>query len=157
MAAPASEGVRVRVSAVILVDGRLVLVRHRRGDRAYHLLPGGGVEAGETMPTAVAREVLEETGLVVTVGRPVFLSDSIDPVGSRHVVNVAFLATVAGGGITERPTDERVEAVDLVEPSALPSLDLRPPVAEALVRAIDTGFSGELAYLGSPWIDEPAS
>ena len=57
MGAPASDAVRVRVSAVILVDGRLVLVRHRRDGRTYHLLPGGGVEAGETLPAAVSREV----------------------------------------------------------------------------------------------------
>jgi ADP-ribose pyrophosphatase YjhB (NUDIX family) len=102
------------------------------------------------------REALEETGLTVAVGRPVFLSDSIDPAGSRHVVNIAFLARVTGGAITDHPNDERVEAVDLVEPAALRSLDLRPPVAAALVEAIDKGFTGELSYLGSAWVDEPA-
>ncbi|WP_425846885.1 NUDIX domain-containing protein [Agrococcus sp. TSP3-2-1] len=50
--------------------GRFLLVRRRHPAEAGRWsVPGGSVEPGETMPQAVAREVLEETGIVVTVGR----------------------------------------------------------------------------------------
>jgi len=64
-------GSRVRcVGAVVLdEDGRLLVVRRRNPPAAGSWsLPGGRVEPGETATFAVAREVLEETGLVVTVG-----------------------------------------------------------------------------------------
>ena len=50
-------------------DGRLLVVRRGRDPgRGLWSVPGGRVEPGETDTVAVAREVLEETGLHVTVG-----------------------------------------------------------------------------------------
>ena len=132
MAAPVPSGPRVRVAALIVHLGKVVLVRHRARNSTYHLLPGGGVDYRETLSAALVREVAEETGLRVDVGRPVLINDTIDPSGGRHLVNITFLATVVGGEITETPRDPRVEAVDLVDAAALTALDLRPPIAEAI-------------------------
>lgn len=121
----------------MMVDGQLVLVRHRAGSSTYHLLPGGGVGYRETLAHAVEREVREETGLEVEVGSPLFINDTIDPHGSRHLVNITFDARVVGGDVTDAPDDPRVEAVVFVDPASLAELDLRPPLADAI-----------LAYLG---------
>lgn len=149
MARAASEGPRVRVAALMTVSGDVVLARHRAGQSTYHLLPGGGVRYRETLEAALVREVLEETGLVAMIGSPLFINDTIDPVGSRHVVNITFAAEVVGGQILEHPNDKRVEAVDLVEPDALGSLDLRPPMASFLIQALRSQTPGPLQYLGS--------
>lgn len=48
--------------------GHLLLIRRGRDPgRGHWSLPGGRVEAGETDQQAVAREVLEETGITVSV------------------------------------------------------------------------------------------
>jgi 8-oxo-dGTP pyrophosphatase MutT (NUDIX family) len=47
--------------------GRVLLARHVEGDR--WLLPGGGVEPGETPADAAVREAWEETGLLVRLTR----------------------------------------------------------------------------------------
>jgi len=148
LAAPASASPRVRVAALIQADGKVVLVRHKAGDHRYHLLPGGGVDFGETLEDALVREVHEETGLLVEIGHPLFLSDTIDPSGRRHVVNITFSATRVGGEVTDSPADARIEAVDLVSPESLAQLDLRPPMAESLVRAL-RGEVVSAEYLGS--------
>lgn len=46
-------------------DGRIACVRVDRGDRSYFDLPGGAVDGDETEAQALAREFMEETGLVV--------------------------------------------------------------------------------------------
>lgn len=148
MVARASELPRIRVAALMRIDDRVVLVRHRAGDRTYHLLPGGGVSWGETLHEALAREVAEETGLEVTVGALLFVSDTIAPDGSRHVVNLTFRAQVVSGALIGQPADPRVEAVELVDPASLASLDLRPPFAEELREAFDDPDS-RARYLGS--------
>ena len=154
MGAPAPRFPRVRVAAVLLVDGQFVLVRHRLGSHAYHLLPGGGVEAGETLEAALLREVEEETGLSVRIVRPILISDTLDPAGARHLVNISFLVEREGGEIARRPRDPRVEAVDLVAADALGTLDLRPPMAGALLQAFENGFAGPARYLGALWVEE---
>lgn len=132
----------------MLIDGKVVLARHRAGHATYHLLPGGGVEYRETLADALHREIAEETGLDIVVGRPLLINDTIDPVGSRHVVNITFAADVVGGAILEEPADTRVEAIDLVVPSQLVDLDLRPPMAEQIVEALTQGEGFHAAYLG---------
>jgi ADP-ribose pyrophosphatase YjhB (NUDIX family) len=148
LAAQTSDSPRVRVAALVVVDGRVVLVRHRSGPSVYHLLPGGGVDYRETLEHAVIREVREETGLDVSLGRLLFASDTIDPHGPRHVVNLTFAADITGGHITESPEDTRIEAVDLVTPESLATLDLRPPMAGAIQRVLAGEFV-ESGYLGS--------
>jgi 8-oxo-dGTP diphosphatase len=67
-----SEDTLVRcVGAVITrADGRVLLIqRGNEPGRGLWSLPGGRVEPGESDEQAVAREVAEETGLVVTVGK----------------------------------------------------------------------------------------
>ena len=82
---PVPEGPRVRVAALITNDARVLVVRHRKDGLDYHLLPGGGVEGSETLAGALAREVREETGFGVAVGRPILLADTIAPDGSRRI------------------------------------------------------------------------
>jgi ADP-ribose pyrophosphatase YjhB (NUDIX family) len=59
------------VCAVVDDEGRLLL--SQRGDLGVWGLPGGRLDAGERLDAAAAREVLEETGVVVKVERAVGL------------------------------------------------------------------------------------
>ena len=142
------------MAALLLIDDRILLVRHRKEGRSYHLLPGGGVEWGESLSAALVREVAEETGLAIEVGRLLLLNDTLDPSGSRHVVNITFAATVTGGQLTTALDDERVEGIDLVEVTRLNALDLRPPIAPEVVDAVDLGDAFVATYLGARFAEE---
>lgn len=58
-----------RAAAVILQDGQIALMRREKLGRLYFVFPGGKQENGETGEQAAAREVEEELGLQVSVGR----------------------------------------------------------------------------------------
>lgn len=154
MAARVSERPRVRVAAVVVIDGRVLLVRQSKAGAAYHLLPGGGVDARETLAEALRREVTEETGLHVELDRPLFINDTIDPSGIRHAVNITFLTHITGGALLSKPTDPSIEGFDLASFASLRQLDLRPPIAAELEHAASLGFDVHTAYLGPIWTPE---
>ena len=90
------------VGAVIVIDDGVVLIRRRHEPLAGHWsLPGGTLDLGETLQSAVAREALEETGLVVDVGPLVEVFDRIllDDEGKvrYHFVLVDYLCRPVGG------------------------------------------------------------
>lgn len=58
-----------RAAAIILLDGQIALIRREKNGRLYYVFPGGKQEEGETGDQAAAREVNEELGLQVSVGR----------------------------------------------------------------------------------------
>jgi 8-oxo-dGTP diphosphatase len=98
------------VGAVVHDDtGRLLLVRRgREPGRGLWSVPGGRVEPGESAAEAVVREVEEETGLHVVVGRLVGTVERDGPGGVRYVID-DFEARVAGGH-TLRAGDDADEA-----------------------------------------------
>lgn len=153
LAARASDMPRVRVAALIVIDGRILLVRQSMKDHSYHLLPGGGVRAGETLASALEREVAEETGLNCITGEPVLINDTIAPDRRRHLVNITFTAQVTGGALLAQPTDPAIDGLELVERDALASLDLRPPIARELLEVL-TQQEPRTRYLGALWTDD---
>ncbi len=62
---------KIRYQGAIINDHQILLVRHAEhvSGRSYWIIPGGGIEAGETEEECVQREMLEETNLRVEVER----------------------------------------------------------------------------------------
>lgn len=90
----------VRVSTIIINKNQeILLVKHRKKDREYWVLPGGHLDYGETIAQCAERELKEETCLDGKFERIVFLSESLAPDGTRHIINIFVLLTVIGGEI----------------------------------------------------------
>ncbi|HET6792995.1 MAG TPA: NUDIX domain-containing protein [Acidimicrobiales bacterium] len=88
-------GPELCVGAVVVDDGRLLLIRRGHGPAAGEWsVPGGRVRAGETMAEAVVREVMEETGLEVVCDE---LVGWVERFGEdRHFVIFDFRARLFG-------------------------------------------------------------
>ncbi len=92
------------VSAAIFRDGKVLLVRRaRKPALGAYTLPGGVVEAGETLSEAVAREVLEETGLVIApvtlAGHREVITRATDGRAERHFVILCFASRWVSGEV----------------------------------------------------------
>ena len=128
----------VGVGAVIVQDGQVVLIRRRYEPRkGQWTLPGGGVEVGESLEAAVAREMLEETGLQVEVGPVIEVFDRItrdeDQRVRYHYVLVDYLCWPIAG---ELCAGSDVDAAVLVAPSALTPYALTEKATAVIERAL---------------------
>ncbi|MGH6683248.1 MAG: NUDIX hydrolase [Pseudolabrys sp.] len=126
------------VSAAIVRDGKVLVVRRARNP-AFNLytLPGGAVEAGETLMQAVTREVREETALdiepIALAGhREVIARDAQDRV-ERHFVILCFAARWRSG---EPALNEELDDARWLEPAQLSGLRTTEGLAEIVAAAI---------------------
>lgn len=118
----------------VIDDGRILLVRKRRGPWADRwAVPGGKVEMGETMEAAALREVSEETGLLVRLGPVVWTGEVIDTASPPewHYTLVDFVGFPVGGRLAAG--DDAAE-VRWVTPSEAGELDLIPTMPSLLER-----------------------
>jgi 8-oxo-dGTP diphosphatase len=146
---------RIRVSAILRREGRILLCSHVKGGKQYWLLPGGGVNSGESLVDALHRELLEEVGIrdELPVEGPVAIVDSIAPQRSfaaKHVVHIIF-----AGDLGERSL-ERVSSQDaavrghrLFAVSELDEIVLHPPIQRFLTRWRP---GDPVVYLGPLWV-----
>ncbi len=65
-----------RVSAVIISDNKILLIKRVKPDQEYYTLPGGTVEEGETIERAMYREFKEELSATPKIGKLLFETSS---------------------------------------------------------------------------------
>ena len=70
-----------------LIAGTVRILVVHRGDRADVSLPKGKVDPGETLPETAVREIMEETGLGVTLGAPLGTVEYVLPGGRDKIVH----------------------------------------------------------------------
>ncbi|TMK78811.1 MAG: NUDIX hydrolase [Actinobacteria bacterium] len=147
---------RIRVSAILRWGGRILLCRHEKEGRGeYWLLPGGGVNSGESLVRALHRELSEEVGVGadVPVEGPVAIVDSIAPVRSfaaKHVVHIIFSGDLEGQSLEAVTSkDAAVRGHRLFEVGELDEIVLHPPIQRFLARWRP---GDPVVYLGSLWV-----
>ena len=127
------------VSAAIAREGKLLVVRRARAPaNGLFTLPGGVVEAGESLLEAVVREVAEETGMsiepVALAGfREAIIRDAHDRV-ERHFVILCFAARWRGG---EPTLNEELSEARWIAPAELTALATTPGLAEIVAAAFE--------------------
>ena len=128
----------VGVGAVIVDEGKVLLIRRRYEPlKGEWSLPGGMVEIGETLESALMREMLEETGLRVDVGPVVEVFDRIMRDEQQrvryHFVLVDYLCWPADGSLQ---AGSDVDAAIWVDPATLGRYSLTEKATSVIERAL---------------------
>ena len=127
------------VSAAIFRDGKVLVVRRARKPAInLYTMPGGVVEAGETLAEAAAREVREETGLEIEVltlagHREAVMRDAQGRV-ERHFVIMCFAARWLSG---EPVLNEELDEARWLAPADIAGLRTTDGLAEIVASAAD--------------------
>ncbi|MCW2918196.1 MAG: nudJ [Actinomycetia bacterium] len=138
---------KVRVTGVVIEDGHILLLNQDTDTGRSWSLPGGKVEEGEPLGAALVREMREETGIEVQVGRLLYVCDHL-PGGGTHVVHLTFEAERVGGvvgDVLEGADTQPIRGVEFVKLTDLVDLGF----GERFVELAQAGFPGAGSYMGA--------
>lgn len=136
-------GMRQAVRAIVVRDGHLLVIHRNKFGQQYYILPGGGVNPGETVDHALLRQLYVETSLSVVNPRLVIVEDAGDPYGVQYM----YLCQYVSGEPALQPTSHEAEisalGQNLYSPQWLPlhSLASVPFRTESLKQALLQGLS----------------
>ena len=96
---------RIRLTGILVEDGKVLLVKEVLRERSRWNLPGGGLEPGETIEAGLIRELREETGLAVRVEELLYVTDRFKTLG-HQIVDLCFKVRRVGGSFEQRLADD---------------------------------------------------
>lgn len=142
----------VGVGAVIIQEGRVVLVKRRYEPLAGRWsLPGGTLELGETLEAGLAREMQEETGLDVEVGPVIEVFDRILLDEAQrvrfHFVLVDYLCWPIAGDLRAGSDVDEAIAVD---PAGLEPYNLTVKATAVIRKGLELGVNAGRAFGVNP-------
>jgi ADP-ribose pyrophosphatase YjhB (NUDIX family) len=147
-----SKNIRIRIAVIIPRDDEILLVKHVKDDRQYWLIPGGGLNFGETIEECARREIKEETNKDIKIIKLLFLSESVSKDYERHLINLFFLGHVINPEDELRVNeDERIKEARFIPISQLNQIELHPPVAPFIMKAHKNDFKSPPQFLGNLW------
>ena len=136
---------RISAGAIVEREGRLLVVHHvKPGRYDFWVAPGGGVKGEESYEETAAREVWEETGLRVEVGRLAYIEDLVNP--KCRYVKFWFLANLLGGAFDVSHPEAKLEHITeaaWLEPSQFAGKEVYPEFMHSRYATDrEAGFAG---------------
>lgn len=136
--------------AIIIEDGKLLVMHRNKYGSQYYTLVGGRIADGETPEQALVREVREETGLEVTGATLVYIEEHAAPYNEQYIY-ICTVAPHADVAIQEDSEEGTMNRFDLnthqpvwISPSAFGKISFRTPqLQQAILKAFKKGWPAE--------------
>jgi len=114
---------RIRVCGICFEENKILLIRHHNIGKQGYLWapPGGGMEFGENAEECLKREMLEETGLDVSIKRMMFVNEYISH--PLHAIELFFETEITGGQLITGKDPEMPEERQLISDASFIDLD----------------------------------
>jgi len=135
-----------RAGAVIVKDEKILLMHQYLGPRKqegkgaedFYTLPGGSWEVGETIEQTCKREIKEECGIDITVGKLIFYIDTESRLAFYFACETAESKVALGGHEKDRMSDHEKYAVEWIELEKIKDLTFIPaPAKDAVLKYLE--------------------
>ena len=142
---------RVRVAGILIENNKILLIEHLKKNKKYWLVPGGGVDWGESTAEALIREYKEETNLDITVEKFLFLSETIANDKKKHVINLYFQIKIIKNSIYNMKLGDERNLTDLkfITKEEIENIKLYPNIKTQLIQLLNEEKIAP--YLGLLW------
>jgi mutator protein MutT len=135
---------QIRVTGILIHDGKLLIVRQHLSDKRQWSLPGGRLEHGETMEKAVIREIYEETGITAEADRLLYVCD-VSPM--NRVIHISFMLKYISGTICLPDNTHDENPISDVRFANIDSLT-EYGFSDKFITLIRDGFPNRGCYMG---------
>jgi 8-oxo-dGTP diphosphatase len=141
--------IRIRVAALLIEEEKILFIAHKKENIVYWLLPGGGVNPGESLEEALKRELKEELNINIKVNDVALICDSIAPDESKHIVNICFFCTHNSGAYFLN-NEQRLYDFGFFSAGEFNNLQILPPIKDELEKIL-RGPENTI-YHGKRWV-----
>ncbi len=138
---------KIRVEAILMEEGKILLVQQQISESCRWSLPGGTLKAGESIEQGIKREVKEETGLDIVIDKLLYIGDRIED--EVHTVQITFLVRRISG-VLQSGYESEVGANPIVGIKMVPICSIKEyGFGQKFFNLALQGFPYEANYIGS--------
>ncbi len=119
-----------RAGALIIKDGKILLMHQMLPNEDFYTLPGGSWEKGETLEETCKREVLEEFGIDVNMGKLIFLLDTTTRIAFYFACDTDDIDIKLGGPEKNRMHENEQYYVEWLDLKELETVNFIPKTAK---------------------------
>ena len=141
----------IRVAGLLRVNNSVLMVEHIKNGKTYWLLPGGGVNIGEEVKTALQRELKEELNLKCGVNDLLFVVESLSARGD-HIIQPTYRIEAENINEIELGVDKRVAAFDFFDRNKMASIVIYPDIKDELREYLNNEKISK-KYFIKKWLD----
>lgn len=121
-------------------------MRYRYGKADVYGIPGGGVADGEMLTDTLKRELDEELGVAINIGKLICLVETPSAGKVAHTLHCVFVGEILDGTPKINAEHTTANSVEWVDESSLENMVLYPPISDVVKEALSGTISAK--YLG---------
>lgn len=137
---------KVRPSVLVIENQHVLLMQYFYGGTDVYNLPGGNPDPGETLEQTLIRELQEEMGIEIEIGKMLLTGEVILPQQKNDVLHVVFAGEIIGGIPILNPSETSAKALVWKPITEIQHLEMYPNVGSELQRILFEGNGGQ--YIG---------